>query len=170
MEADLPPLAERGLALAVLVLPPALEQLGRAVAAALAGWIGLLQGAPEVQVDVGGADLRGRTDQLQLASVEQHRAMAEAAHRAHVVGDEQDRPPLLAEPVEDVEALLLEGGVAHGQHLVDQQDVGVHLDHHREGQAHVHARGVVLELQLLEVLELREIDHAVVALERLAWR
>ena len=29
-----------------------------------------------------------------------------------------------------VEALLLEGGVADGQHLVDEQDVGVDLDHH----------------------------------------
>ena len=60
--------------------------------------------------------------------------------------DEHDRSPLVAQPIEDVEALLLEGGVADREHLVDQQDVGVHLDRHREGQTHVHARGVVLEL------------------------
>ena len=33
--------------------------------------------------------------------------------------------PLVAHLVEDVDALLLEGGVADREHLVDQQDVGV---------------------------------------------
>ena len=51
-------------------------------------------------------------------------------------------------------------GVAHREHLVDEQDVGVDLDHHREGQAHVHARGVVLELEVDELLELGELDDA----------
>ena len=72
--------------------------------------------------------------------------------------------------VEHVEALLLEGGVADGQHLVDQQDVGVDLDHHREGQAHVHARRVVLELEVHELLELGELDDLVEARARLARR
>ena len=76
--------------------------------------------------------------------------------------------PFVAHAVEDVEALLLEGGVADREHLVDQQDVGVDLDRHREGQAHVHARGVVLELEVLELLELGELDHALVAGARLA--
>ncbi len=96
--------------------------------------------------------------------------MAEARHRAHVVGDEDDRAAFLAHPVEDVEALLLEGGVADGQHLVDQQDLGVDLDRHREGQAHVHPRGVVLELEVLKLLEFGELDHALVARPRLARR
>ena len=58
---------------------------------------------------------------------------------------------LVAHAIEDVEALLLEGGVADGEHLVDEQDVGVDLDRHREGEPDVHARGVVLELELLEL-------------------
>ena len=82
--------------------------------------------------------------------------------------DEHDRAPFVAHAVEHVEALLLEGGVADGEHLVDQQDVRVDLDRDREGEAHVHAGGVVLELQVLELLELGELDHALVARARLA--
>ena len=70
--------------------------------------------------------------------------------------------PLVAHIVEDVEALLLEGGVADGEHLVDQQDVGVDLDRDRERQADVHARGVVLELEVLELAQLGEVDHRLV--------
>ena len=66
--------------------------------------------------------------------------MTEPRDRAHVVRDEDDRPTFLAQAVEDVEALLLKGGVADGEHLVDQQDVGVDLDRHREREPHVHAR------------------------------
>ena len=42
------------------------------------------------------------------AVLEQHRAVAEALDRGHVVGDEDDRPALVAQAVELVEALLLE--------------------------------------------------------------
>ena len=96
--------------------------------------------------------------------------MAEALERSHVVGDEDDRPAPVAEIVEDVEALLLEGGVADGEHLVDQQHVGVDLDSDGEGKSDVHARRIVLQLELLELLELRELDDVVVARAGLAWR
>ena len=71
--------------------------------------------------------------------------------------------PGAAHLVEDVRALLLEGGVADREHLVDQQDVGVGLDHHREGEPDQHPRGVVLQLQVDELLELGELDHRVEA-------
>ena len=61
-------------------------------------------------------------------------------HGAHVVRDEQDRLAGLADADELVEALLLERRVADGEHLVDQQDVGVDLDHHREREPDEHAR------------------------------
>ena len=83
------------------------------------------------------------------------------------MGDEQDRPTLSLQPLELLEAFLLERRVADGEHLVDQQDLGLHLNRDRECEAHVHARGVVLELQVEEVLELGERDDVVEALPRL---
>src|SRR4030081_1560330 len=47
--------------------------------------------------------------------------IAEALYRAHVMGDEYDRSPSLLEARELVEALLLEGDIAHRKHLIDQQ-------------------------------------------------
>ena len=76
--------------------------------------------------------------------------------------------PSRAQPRELVEAFLLEGGVADREHLVDQQDVGVDLDRDREGEPDVHPRGVVLELEVHEILELREREDVVEALGRLA--
>ena len=75
-----------------------------------------------------------------VAVVDQHRPVAVGLDRAHVVGDEDDRLAALAHPVEDVGALLLEGGIADREHLVDQEDVGVGLDHHREREPHGHPR------------------------------
>ncbi len=82
--------------------------------------------------------------------------------------DKHNRAPLALEPVELLEALLLKGGVADGQHLVDQQDLGVDLDRGGKREAHQHPRGVVLELQVDELLQLGEGDHLVEAGARLA--
>ena len=69
--------------------------------------------------------------------------------------------------LERVVALLLERGVPDGEDLVDQQDVGLDVDHHGERKPHLHPRRVVLELEVLEVLELGELDDGVVSLARL---
>ena len=74
------------------------------------------------------------------------------------MGDEHDRAAFALEPEELLEALLLEGGVADGEHLVDQQDLGVDLDRGREREPHEHPRGVVLQAQVEELLELGEGD------------
>jgi hypothetical protein len=73
----------------------------------------------------------------------------------------------LWETAEGVEALLLEHRVAHGQHLVEEEDVGIHLDRGGERETDLHARGVVVELHVDEVLELREADHVAGAPPRL---
>ncbi len=98
-----------------------------------------------------------------VAALEQHRAVAEALDRRHVVRHEDDRLALGLEAVELLEALLLERGVADRQHLVDQQHVGVDLDRDREGEPHRHPRRVVLELEVEELLELGERDDVVEA-------
>ena len=51
--------------------------------------------------------------------------------------------------------------VADGEHLVYEQDVRVGFDEDGEAEPDPHARGVVLELQLGELAELGELDHAV---------
>ena len=94
-------------------------------------------------------------------ALQQQRAVAEAVDGAHVVGDEQDRAAVLAHAVELAIALVLEGGVSDRQHLVDQQHLGVDLDHDGERQPHVHAGRVVLELHVLELAQLGEVDHRV---------
>ena len=48
--------------------------------------------------------------------------------------------PLLVHLLEHLDALLLEVGVAHGEHLVDEQQVGVDVGHHRESEPHLHPR------------------------------
>ena len=84
------------------------------------------------------------------------------------VGHEQDGAPLLLELLDPVEALALEALVAHGQHLVDHQDVGVDVHGHGEAEPHVHARGVELHRPVDELLELGEVDDGVEGLVDLA--
>ena len=54
------------------------------------------------------------------------------------MGHEQDRLAAAAELGKFVEALVGETFVADGQHLVDEQDVGIHVNRHREPEPHVH--------------------------------
>ena len=75
--------------------------------------------------------------------------------------------PGVLEALELLEALLLEGGVADREHLVDQQHLGVDLDRDREGEPHGHAGRVVLQLEVDELLELGERDDVVEAVARL---
>src|SRR5437016_6230247 len=60
-----------------------------------------------------------------------------------------------------LQALQLEGDVAHGQHLVHQQDGRVHVDGHGEPQAHVHPGRIELHLVVDEGLQLGEGDDVV---------
>ena len=115
----------------------------------------------EVQLLVGATDGSRFADLDHVAPLHQHRAIAEALDGVHVVGDEHDRPALALESEELLEALLLEGGIADREHLVDQQDLGFNLDRGGKGQAHEHSRGVVLELEVDELLEFGKRDHGV---------
>ena len=67
----------------------------------------------------------------------------------------------LLELADLVQALALERLVADGQDLVDQQDVGADVDGHREPEAHVPARAVVLDPVVDERLQLGEGDDVV---------
>ena len=85
--------------------------------------------APEVLVD-GGAGVAVEGD---AALLEVDAPPAERLDRRHVVADEEDGAALLRRDLAHLaEALALERRVADGQHLVDDQDLGIHsrLRHH----------------------------------------
>src|ERR1051325_2843557 len=87
----------------------------------------------------------GRAIEHQPAFVKEDAARAERAHRLEVVADEEDGPPFAGDVADLAQALLLERGVADGEHFVDQKDLRIHVRGHGEGQAHVHAAGVTLD-------------------------
>ena len=77
------------------------------------------------------------------------------------MGDEQDRPALPLELGDLVQALARERLVADREHLVDEQDVRVDVHGDREAEPDVHARRVVLDRVVDELLELGELDDRV---------
>jgi hypothetical protein len=111
---DLRALGDGGHILAVLVLDPDLRHLGVAVPDVAVAGGHRLRVAPEVELEVLVRDVLRVADVDHPPLLEQHRAVAEALHADHVVRHEQDRLALIAHPVEDVEALLLERRVADG--------------------------------------------------------
>jgi len=96
-----------------------LAALARAVAVAayVVGLVGVL-----------GDDVVRHPDSHQLAMVQPGRLVAEGPHLLDRMGDDDDGAALAAQVGELLCALLLEGHVAHGQHLVDEQDVGLDVD------------------------------------------
>ena len=148
-------------ALAGVVAHPEITQTHPLAGLRLVGNVGVGRG--EVLGQIGSPHLMGRADQLDVSAREHHRAVAELLHETHGVGHQDDRLTLLLETVEDVQALLLERRVAHRQHLIDQHHIGIGVHHHREREAHLHARRVVLQLLVDEALQSAEGDDLVEA-------
>ncbi len=94
----------------------------------------------------------GIVDRDDVAVVHHHRPCAVLADGVGAVADDDDGPPLALELLHVVEALALEGCIADGEHLVDQQDVGLHVHRDREAETDVHAGRVELHLVVDEVL------------------
>jgi hypothetical protein len=80
------------------------------------------------------------------------------------VRDEDDRAAPLLELEHLAEALSLEGLVADGEHLVEQQHVRVEMRRDREAEPHVHPRRVRAHRPVDRLLELGESDDLVEAL------
>ena len=97
----------------------------------------------------------------EAAPVDLDGARAEAAHRGHVVADEEDGAPRTRDLLHLPEALALEGDVADREHLVDEQDLRVEVRRDGEGQAHVHAARVALDRRVEELVDLGELDDLV---------
>ena len=80
------------------------------------------------------------------AVLQQHRPAAEPLHRVHVVAHEKHRPTVAARNVRHAtQTLLLELGVAHREHLVHDQHLGLEVRRDREGEPHLHAARVPLD-------------------------
>ena len=69
--------------------------------------------------------------------------------------------PAEADVLHLAEALALKLRVAHRQHLIDDQDLGVQVRGDREGQPHIHAGGITLHRRIEELLHARKIDDRV---------
>ena len=96
------------------------------------------------------------------ALVEHEAAVAQGLHRVHVMAHVDDGLVLLLGDLAHARnALVLEGSVAHGEHLVHDHDIGVQMRGYRKGQAHVHPRGVTFHGRIDEALHLRK-GHDVV--------
>ena len=95
------------------------------------------------------------------AVLQKHGAVAQPLDRGGVVRDEHDRPAALLELEDLPEALALERLVADGEHLVEQQHVGLDVRGDREAETHVHPRRVRPHGQVDEVLEPGERDDLV---------
>ena len=68
------------------------------------------------------------------------------------------------------EALLLEVRVADGEHLVDEQDLGLEVRRDREREAQVHARRVALDRRVEELRRPGELDDLVEACDSISRR
>src|SRR5262245_26628535 len=73
---------------------------------------------------------------------QEHRALAEPLDGRRIVRDEHDRSAVLLEGEDAAEALALERLITDGEHLVEEQDVGVEERRDREAEPHGHSRRV----------------------------
>src|SRR3990172_12336030 len=99
----------------------------------------------------------------EVAATYKERSLAEVLDKAHRVGDQDDGDALGLKLPHLGQALLLEAGVAHGQHFVDEEDLRVAVHRDGKAEAYVHAGGVALDGGVNEVPQLSEGDNLVEA-------
>src|SRR2546425_5560579 len=89
------------------------------------------------------------------------RSSTELRYRVDTVADDDycDAPCL--ELTHFGKAFFGKDGVAYGQHLVDEQDVGIAVHSDGERETHVHTRRIPLDRGIHEIPELREVHHVI---------
>jgi len=90
------------------------------------------------------------------ARINPHHAVAETAHLVHLVTDKDDGAAFAGDIAHFAETFFLEIDVADGEHFIDEEDFGLEMGGDGEGQADVHAGGVVLDGSVDEFFELGE--------------
>jgi hypothetical protein len=97
--------------------------------------------------------------QLPVAQI--HPGVAERRGSGEVVAHEEHRPTASRHLAHPAEALLLEGEVAHGEHLVDDEDVRLEVRCDGEAEADVHPARVPLDGLVEVFLDTGERDDLV---------
>ena len=98
-----------------------------------------------------------------LAILDENGLVAVFLHRIHGMSDKDDGlGRIFLDFGEEIVALALECLVTDGKHFVKHQNVALRLDGHGEGETHLHAGGIVLELLVHEVLKLGELYDVVI--------
>src|SRR5918993_2947111 len=107
---------------------------------------------------VGAGDVGDAAGFADATVVDPHRALAQPRQLAGRVADEEQRAGA-AEIVDPVDALLLEGEVAHRQRFVDDEDLGVDVRADGEGEPHAHADRIELQRLVHEGADAGEIGY-----------
>ena len=92
------------------------------------------------------------------AVTQQHDARTGGLDGADRVADHHDRGAALLQGLDPFHTFELIGEVAHGEHLVQQQDVGICVYRHGEAEPHQHSRRVELDRGVDELPQLGEVD------------
>ena len=114
---------------------------------------------------VEGGHFPGGARRLHHGVGQPNRLLTGGLDRRQVVRDVDERGALADDLFDSTDALLLEVGIAHRQHLVDQQDVGLQEGGDGEAQPHLHAEGEELDLAVDGVLQPGELDDLVEPLD-----
>ena len=110
-------------------------------------------------------NLDGRADLAFLSFPQQQDAITELPHHARVMGDHDQRAPAPLELCNLVVALPLKTDVAHREHLVDQENLGLGVHRHREREAQLHTRAVGTQRRIDEVRDLGKSDDVVQSID-----
>ena len=105
-----------------------------------------------------------------LTLVQQNDAVAVLHDGAEVVRDHEDGRAVPSELIHAVIALRLEEDVADGQGLVDDENLRIHRDVEREGEADEHTGGVALDRLVHEITDVREVENLLELLVHLLLR
>src|ERR1700716_1066229 len=105
----------------------------------------------------------GRSIELNTPAMNEHCARAEEVDCVHRMADEDDCRPFSLKDSHAVKTAKLEGDITDGEDLIDEQDVRLDMDCHREPQSHVHTGRIELHRCVDELFQLGKSDDVVEA-------
>ena len=83
-----------------------------------------------------------------------NRPVRQTAHGAQIVRDKNDGHALMLELLNSTDASLLEENIADRKRFVDDQDVGIHVNRHREREPDKHSTGIRFQRPIHEFADL----------------